>query len=94
VEPKRLSLRWLLQRALSGGQHFARLAMQGRYKRVGPLDRLLMLLQWGGQLVAAIGLAVVSLPFGRHRAAAWLIKASANLGKLSALVGWRYGEYA
>lgn len=94
VEPKRLSLRWLLQRALSGGQHFARLAMQGRYRRVGPLDRVFLLLQWGGQLVAAVGLAVVSLPFGRHRAAAWLIKSSANLGKLSALVGWRYGEYA
>jgi succinoglycan biosynthesis protein ExoM len=94
VEPKRLSLRWLLQRALSGGQHFARLAMQGRYKRVGPLDRVLLLLQWGGQLVAASALAIVSLPFGRHRAAAWLIKSSANLGKLSALVGWRYGEYA
>jgi succinoglycan biosynthesis protein ExoM len=94
VEPKRLSLRWLLQRALSGGQHFARLAMEGRYRRVGPLDRALMLLQWGGQLVLAAVLALVSLPFGRHRAAAWLIKSSANLGKLTALVGWRYGEYA
>lgn len=94
VEPKRLSLRWLSQRAFSGGQHFARLAMQGRYRKVGPLDRVLMLFQWVGQLVVAVGLALVSLPFGRHRAAAWLIKASANVGKLSALVGWRYGEYA
>ncbi len=53
-----------------------------------------MLLQWSGQAIVAAGLAVVSLPLGRHRAAAWLIKASANLGKLSALTGWRYGEYA
>jgi succinoglycan biosynthesis protein ExoM len=33
-------------------------------------------------------------PAGRHRAAVWLIKASANLGKLTAFWGWRYGEYA
>jgi succinoglycan biosynthesis protein ExoM len=94
VEVKRLSLRWLLQRALSGGQHFARLSLAGHYRHVSLLDRVLMLLQWGGQLVVAVGLAVLSLPFGRHRAVLWLIKASANLGKLSALVGWRYGEYA
>jgi succinoglycan biosynthesis protein ExoM len=94
VEVKRLSLRWLLQRALSGGQHFGRLRLGGRYGRVGLPGRVLLLLQWGGQLLVAAGLAVLSLPLGRHRSAAWLIKASANLGKLSAIVGWRYGEYA
>lgn len=94
VEPKRLSLRWLLQRALSGGQHFARLAMGGRYHKVNLLHRGGMMGRWLAQLFVAILLAVLSLPLGRHRAAAWLIKASANLGKLSALIGWRYGEYA
>jgi succinoglycan biosynthesis protein ExoM len=94
VEAKRLSLRWLLQRALSGGQHFARLSIGGRYQKVNFIHRVGMLLRWLAQMLVAIGLAAVYLPMGRHRAVVWLIKASANLGKLSALLGWRYGEYA
>jgi succinoglycan biosynthesis protein ExoM len=46
------------------------------------------------QAVAAILLAAVLLPFGLHRSAHWLMKASANLGKLSAYWGWHYHEYA
>jgi succinoglycan biosynthesis protein ExoM len=46
------------------------------------------------QLIAAAGLTVIVLPLGRHRAAHWLIKASANLGKLSTFMGWHYREYA
>jgi len=94
IEKKRLSLRWLLQRALSGGQHFARLAIQGRHGRVNFAQRALMLLRWLAQLLMALVLAAACWPAGRHRAAAWLIKASANLGKLSVFLGWRYGEYA
>jgi succinoglycan biosynthesis protein ExoM len=37
---------------------------------------------------------LTSLPAGRHRAARWLITASANLGKLSVFWGWRYRAYA
>lgn len=94
VEAKRLSLRWLLQRALSGGQHFARLSLGGRFGAVHGLARLRLTLQWLVQLIIASVLAVISWPAGRHRAANWLIKASANLGKLTVLFGWRYGEYA
>jgi succinoglycan biosynthesis protein ExoM len=94
VEAKRLSLRWLLQRSLSGGQHFARLCVSGRYGRVNAAVRGKLFLQWLAQLVIALGLAVLLFPAGRHRAAAWLIKASANLGKLTVFLGWRYGEYA
>jgi succinoglycan biosynthesis protein ExoM len=94
IEAKRLSLRWLLNRAYSGGQHFARLSINGRYHPVNWATRCWMLLRWLAQLVVALGLALVSLPAGRHRAAAWLIKAWANLGKLSAFYGRRYNEYA
>jgi succinoglycan biosynthesis protein ExoM len=46
------------------------------------------------QLIAAAGLAIVLLPLGRHHAAHWLTKASANVGKLSIFLGWHYREYA
>lgn len=94
IEPKRLSLRWLLQRALSGGQHFARLSLQGRHHSVNLFARGLLLARWTGQLLLALLLAAAFLPAGRHRSAAWLVKAAANLGKLTAIWGWRYGEYA
>jgi succinoglycan biosynthesis protein ExoM len=94
VEAKRLSLRWLLNRAYSGGQHFARLSINGRYHLVDAMTRWLMFLRWLVQMLVAFGLAAVSLPAGRHRAAAWLIKAWGNLGKLSAFYGRRYDEYA
>lgn len=94
IESKRLSLRWLMQRALSGGQHFARLSINGRYRAVNGLARLVMLARWSAQLCFALLLALLSYPAGRHRSAAWLIKAAANFGKLTAFWGWRYGEYA
>jgi succinoglycan biosynthesis protein ExoM len=94
VETKRLSLRWLLNRAYSGGQHFARLSINGRYHLVNTMTRWLMFLRWLAQMVVAFALAALSLPVGRHRAAAWLIKAWGNLGKLSAFYGRRYNEYA
>jgi succinoglycan biosynthesis protein ExoM len=94
IEAKRLSLAWLLQRALSGGQHFARSSISGRYRSVGALSRAALALKWVAQLCIALLLALLSWPAGTHRAAAWLIKAAANFGKLTAIWGWRYGEYA
>ena len=94
VEAKRLSLRWLLQRAYSGGQHFGRLVITGRFGHHHPLRKLLEGGRWMAQLGVALILALVSWPFSRHRAAAWLIKAWANVGKITAFFGWRYGEYA
>lgn len=94
IESTRLSLRWLLQRALSGGQEYARKTITGRYGPVGFGGRLQLIARALAQLLIAGGLAVIALPLGRHRAAAWLIKASANLGKLSIFWGWRYQEYA
>jgi succinoglycan biosynthesis protein ExoM len=94
VDSTRLSLRWLMQRALSGGQEYARKTITGRYGPVGLAGRLQLVVRALAQLVVAGVLAIVALPFGRHHAAAWLIKASANLGKLSVFWGWHYQEYA
>jgi succinoglycan biosynthesis protein ExoM len=94
VDSTRLSLRWLLQRALSGGQEYSRKTISGRLGPVGSAVRLQLIVRALAQLLIAAVLAIVSLPFGRHHAAAWLIKASANLGKLSIFWGWHYQEYA
>jgi len=45
------------------------------------------------QSLIAAGLALLLWPCGRHRAAYWLLKASANLGKMSIFLGWHYREY-
>jgi succinoglycan biosynthesis protein ExoM len=93
VEKSRLNLKWLLRRSLRGGQDFARHSLSGRYGprsagHVRLFGRALV------QLVAAATIAVLVLPLGRHHAAHWLTKASANVGKLSIFLGWHYREYA
>jgi succinoglycan biosynthesis protein ExoM len=94
VERVRLSLHWLLKRALSGGQEFARKTLRGAYGRVGFLARARLFVQALLQAIVAAGLALLCWPLGRHVAASWLIKVSANIGKLSAFWGWHYHEYA
>lgn len=94
VEAARLSLRWLMRRALRGGQDFARHALAGRYHAPGAGRRALLLGRAAAQLLAAAALAALSWPLGRARAAYWLLKACANLGKLSTFCGWHYREYA
>ena len=94
IENARLSLHWLLQRALSGGQEFARKSLSGLYGTMSPLAKLRLFVQAGAQLLIAMLLALLVLPLGRHRSAAWLVKAAANAGKLSVVSGWRYHEYA
>jgi succinoglycan biosynthesis protein ExoM len=94
VEPGRLSLDWLLRRALSGGQDFARHKLSGRYGKIASVGRSVFLLRAALQALLAALLALVTWPMGRHVAAKWLIALSANLGKLSALSRWRYREYA
>jgi succinoglycan biosynthesis protein ExoM len=93
VEAARLSLRWLLLRALRGGQDFARHTLKGRMGRLGPFGRTGFFLRALGQLLLAAVLALLSGPLGRHHAVAWLLKAAANLGKLTVLLGWHYREY-
>lgn len=93
IEKARLNLKWLLRRALRGGQDFARHSLSGRYGhrtagRIRLFGRALL------QMIAAAAMALLVLPLGRHHAAHWLTKASANVGKLSIFLGWHYREYA
>jgi succinoglycan biosynthesis protein ExoM len=93
VEASRLSLRWLLLRALRGGQDFARHKLAGRLGDLTTAGRARLLLRALAQSTMAAGLALLSLPFGRHRAVYWILKVSANLGKISIFLGWHYQEY-
>jgi succinoglycan biosynthesis protein ExoM len=94
VEDARISLRWLLHRSLRGGQCFARHTFAGRYGPLTVAHRLRFVLRAFAQLTLSALLALVTWPFGRHRAAGWLLKAAANTGKLTLLGGWHYREYA
>jgi succinoglycan biosynthesis protein ExoM len=94
VEQSRLSLRWLLQRALGGGQEFARKTLAGRYGRITALGRVRLFMKSTAQLLVALVLTACTWPLGRHHAAHWLTRVSANAGKLSVITGWRYREYA
>jgi len=94
VAASRLSLRWLLFRALRGGQDFARHRMTGSFGLLTPFGRAQFILRALLQATTAAVLALLFFPTGRHRAARWLIKSSANLGKVSILLGWHYREYA
>lgn len=94
IEAKRLSLPWLLQRALGGGQGYARAVLAGHYRPISALGRALFYARALVQMLLAAALAALTWPFGRHHAAAWLIKAYANLGKLSTLWGGTHHEYA
>jgi succinoglycan biosynthesis protein ExoM len=94
VEAARLSLRWLLRRALRGGQDFARHTLAGRYGPVDASTRVRFVARALLQSIAALGLAGVSWPRGVHRTAHWLLKAAANAGKLSVFWGFHYREYA
>jgi succinoglycan biosynthesis protein ExoM len=93
VEAARLTLRWLLLRALRGGQDFARHRLAGRLGVSTAASRVSLFLRALLQTAGAAVLALLSWPVGRHRAAYWLLKASANLGKMSIFLGWHYREY-
>lgn len=94
VTPQRLSQRWLLMRSFSGGQAFGLISLAGTLGKVSAMRRLALLGQWSLQLVVALLIAGAARPFGKHRSTAWLIKAWANAGKLTAFRGRRYSAYA
>lgn len=94
VEDSRLRLRWLLRRALRGGQDFGLHFLAGRYGEVGFVGRLLFAAKATAALLVSLPLALLSLPAGRHRAVTWLRRAWAQVGKLLAFSGYRVREYA
>jgi succinoglycan biosynthesis protein ExoM len=93
VATPRLSLRWLLLRAMRGGQDFARHVLAGRHGPVTLTRRVALFARATVQAAAAGALAALSLPLGLHVTAYWLTKLSANLGKLSTFLGLHYREY-
>jgi succinoglycan biosynthesis protein ExoM len=93
VEPKRLSLRFLSLRAFTGGQGFARYTLAGGYRQVNGVYRAVFFLKASAQLALCSFMTLLSLPFGRHHSADWLIRAGANFGKLSVLWGARHLIY-
>jgi succinoglycan biosynthesis protein ExoM len=93
VEAGRLSLRWLLLRALRGGQDFARHKLTERFGHLTSGGRAWLFLRALLQTIIAAGMALLFWPCGRHRAVYWLLKVSANLGKMSIFLGWHYREY-
>jgi len=94
VEQKRLSAKWLLMRAMRGGQDFARHTSGGRYGSVTVVGKTVFVIRALLQLVIASILLLIVLPLGVHRAMRWAIKLAANFGKLSYFWGWHYQEYA
>ena len=93
VEAKRLSLNWILMRAMRGGQDFGLHFLAGAYGPVTPVRRVVFAVKALLALLIAAPAAALSFPFGRHRAAHWLKKAYAQLGKLLAFSRYRYQEY-
>ncbi len=93
VEQGRLSLRWLLRRALTGGQSFARHTLAGRYGSMSLPRRVEFFVRALAQALAAAVMALLTWPAGRHHAARWLATLCANVGKLSAYWGSRYRQY-
>jgi succinoglycan biosynthesis protein ExoM len=93
VDRARLSLRWLLRRALRGGQDFARHSLAGTFGPISAAGCVRLFLRALVQSAVAAGLMAITWPAGRHRGAYWLLKASANVGKLSILLGYHYREY-
>lgn len=94
IEPSRLRLGWLVQRALSGGQEYARKRLAGRYGASGALPAARLFLEALAKAGFATVLIPITLPLGRHQSGYWLTRASANLGKLSVFFGYNYAEYA
>jgi succinoglycan biosynthesis protein ExoM len=94
VEAGRLSLRYILLRALSGGQGFARYTLGGGFRPIGRAGSTQFFSRALIQMLVAAVMAALALPFGRHHAAAWFVKVSSNFGKLSVLWGWRYRAYS
>jgi succinoglycan biosynthesis protein ExoM len=58
-----------------------------------PAGRAWLFLRALLQSLIAAGLALLFWPGGRHRAVYWMLKVSANLGKMSIFLGWHYREY-
>lgn len=94
VPDSRLTISWVLQRSFRGGQSFvraevARLRGMRRWTRTAELGVQALM-----RLPVALVLSLAALPVSRATALRWLRTAYAQMGKLTALMGYRYHEYA
>ncbi len=94
VDPSRLRLRWLWLRAMRGGQDHARHLLRGRYGTKGPLGRAAYFMRALLQVLFAAAIALLVMGAMPHQGVRWLLRVSANLGKLSVLGGLHHREYA
>ncbi len=85
VEGSKLSLRWLLQRAMRDGSDFAR-RLEGHPDLSSVISRCALLPVAMLRSITAATLSILSLPRGRHHAARWLIDATAQVGRISTLL--------
>lgn len=89
VSADRVNARYLMWRAMRGGQTFARVSMRDR----GPWDYI----AWFGYrsllLVLALLATVTCWPLGRHVGFKAFLKACSSLGQLSILAGRPYEHY-
>lgn len=94
VGPERARLRWLLMRRFRGGNDFARYTLSGAYGPLRPWTLPVFAARAFAQMAVAAPLGIVALPFGLRYSAIWLGRAFSNAGKLAALAGIHYREYA
>jgi succinoglycan biosynthesis protein ExoM len=94
VEHSRMNARWLMLRALRGGQDFARHLRRGDFRPVRPLESILFFFEFLAKVLIGAVLGTVLRPLGRHHAVKWWVVAAANLGKLSSYFGLHYREYS
>ncbi|GAA0505152.1 MAG: glycosyltransferase family 2 protein [Pigmentiphaga sp.] len=94
VPTARTNLAWILRRAYWGGQTLVR----ARANRLPPARKAALFAYLGlratTQLLLAGAFALCLLPVSRLKAIRWLNTASAQAGKLSAIVGYHNREYA
>lgn len=94
VADSRLSLRWILLRAVRGNQDYTHHWRRGRFGVLRPWSQPVYFARALALMFAAALLSLLSLPRGAHHSVRWLQVACGNFGKLSTLWGWHYQEYA
>jgi glycosyltransferase involved in cell wall biosynthesis len=90
VPESRANLGWALKRAYSIGNSDMRVLLK---HRPGAITRLVETVKIAGALLLSLPLAVI-LAFSPNRRLGPLTKLFRAAGKLTAMVGWRYNEYA
>jgi len=89
IGEERLTIRYLLGRALRGGQQFATI----RLVRMDTAKRLLWVFQRSFLIATAIVATICSFPLGKRCWVRWLQKIFSNAGQLLALTRFRYEQY-